>query len=154
MTRLTQSTRTSRRRRRRRPPVRGGVASVEFAFILPVLLTLTLGTMDLCSVIFMKEAAVIAAYEGARQGVNRDGTNQDAVDRITDFLDNRGMNYDPSTVAQISSPGFDNADTLESVTVTVRIPARGNLFAPTWLFDDLQIEAACTMRKEYANSDL
>lgn len=134
-----------------RGPLRSAVATVEFAFILPILMTLTLGTMDVCSVIFLKEAAAIAAYEGARLGVNRNETNASASDRITDFLDNRGINYEPSTVIDISNPGFDNAETLESVTVTVRIPANGNLLIPKWVFSDLQIEAACTLRKEYSN---
>ena len=146
--------RSSGRRHRHAWLDRGGVATVEFAFILPVLITLTLGTMDLCNVIFLKEAVSIAAYEGARQGVNRNRTNADARARIIDFLDQRGIQYNSADVISISDPGFDNAAPLEFVTVTVRVPADGNVLVADWLSSGLQIEAACTLRKEFPNNEI
>jgi Flp pilus assembly protein TadG len=138
------------RRRVRHARQRGGVASIEFAAVLPVLLVLTLGTIDVCSVIFLRESATLAAYEGARQGIGRGNTNGDVVSRVQQFLDERDINYNAS-VCEISSPGFAAAETLQSVTVTVNIPATGNLLIPTERFADLIISASCTMRKEYKN---
>lgn len=129
---------------------RSGVATVEFAVVLPALLALTLGTMDLCSVMFLKESAVLAAYEGARRGVGRGRTNTDAVTRVQEFLDERNISY-RSDVCTVSSPGFGGADTLENVTVTVNIPTEGNLLIPSSLFGDLNVSASVTMRKEYRN---
>lgn len=132
---------------------RRGVATVEFACVLPVLIFLTLGTMDLCSVIFLKESAVLAAYEGGRRGVGRGRTNQDVTDRVTGFLDERGINYFADNVVSISDPGFDEATTLENVTVTVAIPTAGNLLIPSAIFGDLFVQANVTLRKEYRNLD-
>jgi len=129
---------------------RQGVATVEFAIVLPVLIALTMGTMDVCSIYFLKESAVLAAYEGARQGVARGRTNDHVVSRITNFLDQRNIQYD-ANVVEFSSPGFTNAETLENVTVRVTIPTQGNLLIPSGILGDLRLTAEVTMRKEYGN---
>lgn len=141
------------RRRSRKLRKRSGVATVEFALILPALLALTFGTMDICSLMFIRESAVLAAYEGARRGVGRGRTNNDVVERVTEFLDERGIAYDGANSVTISSPGFDTAETLENVTVTVTLPSAGNLIIPSQLLGDMDIVASVTMRKEYKNLD-
>jgi hypothetical protein len=122
------------------------------AICLPVLFFLTLGTMDLCSLLFLKESVTIAAYEGARQGVGRGKTNNDALTRVYEFLDERNIVYEAGGVT-VSDPGFDNAGTLENVTVTVTVPCDGNLIAPAGLYGDMNVSASVTMRKEYENLD-
>jgi len=120
--------------------------------VLPALIALTLGTMDLCSLMFLKESAVLAAYEGARQGVARGRTNADAENRVQEFLDERNIQYD-GDVVQISNPGFGGAETLQNVTVTVTLPTNGNLLVPTEMFGGVNVTANVTMRKEYKNLD-
>jgi Flp pilus assembly protein TadG len=132
------------------PASRRGTATIECVLIFPVLLTLTIGTIDICSAMFLKESAVLAAYEGARQGVGRGHTNQDAIDRIEEFLNERNIQFAPSDIT-ISTPGFNNAGTLETVTVTVAIPAAGNLLMPSEIIGDLRMNASVTMVKEYEN---
>ncbi len=126
------------------------MATIEFAVVLPALLALTLGTMDLCSMMFLKESAVLAAYEGARRGVARGRTNTDVINRVQEFLDERNIAYNGDVVT-ISSPGFAAAETLENVTVTVNLPTNGNLLIPSALFGDMNVSASVTMRKEYKN---
>lgn len=142
-----QSIRRSSRSGRRR-----GVATVEVAICLPVLLFFTLATMDLCSLLFLKETATIAAYEAARQGVGRGRTNASALARAQEFLDDRGVAYSPDAIV-IEGPGFDDADTLENVTVNVTLPCDGNLIAPGGMYRGLTVTGRVTMRKEYANVD-
>jgi Flp pilus assembly protein TadG len=129
------------------------VAAVEFAIVAPVLMALTIGTIDLCSMLFLKETAVLAAYEGARIGVPRDRTNDMVRQRVMQFLDERGVQYTGPDVVTFSSPGFDSAETLQHVTVNVQIPAEGNLLIASQVFGDLMINASVTMRKEYKNLD-
>ena len=119
--------------------------------MLPALIALTIGTMDICSMMFLKETAVLAAYEGARRGVGRGRTNDDVINRVTEFLDERGISYTGGNVVDISAPGFDGADTLENVTVTVTIPTSGNLLIPSAVFGDMVVEGNVTLRKEYKN---
>lgn len=138
---------------REKKRARSGVASVELALILPALIALTIGTIDICTMIFLKETAVLAAYEGSRRGVARGRTNADVTSRVLEFLDERGVNYDSGSVVSIGSPGFEDAMTLENVSVTVRIPASENLLIPSSIVGNLIVEASVTMRKEYQNLD-
>lgn len=137
-----QANRKSRQRR--------ATATVEMAICFPVLVLLTIGTMDVCSMLFLKETVTMAAYEGARQGIGRNHSNMDCQGRIMEFLDERGVTYG-SDYCTISNPDFNNANTLENVTVTVTVPCAGNLIIPSAMFDGLTMSASVTMRKEYAN---
>lgn len=145
MSAIRNQSRRSHRRHNRR-----GVATLEFALVLPAIVALTIGTLDLCSMMFLRETAVLAAYEGARQGVGRGRTNADVTSRVTEFLDERGVEYDGSPVT-ISGSGFGGAATLENVTVTVTLPTDGNLLIPSAMFGGMNISANVTMRKEYQN---
>lgn len=138
-------------RRRRSNRQRRGVATVEFAMVLPALIVLTLGTLDLCSLMFLKETVVLAAYEGAREGVNRGQTDADCTTRVIELLDERGVVHGGSGAVAITGASFDTAETLEHVTVTVTVPAAGNLLIPSAMFDGMNVSASVTMRKEFEN---
>lgn len=100
---------------------------------------------------FLKETVVLAAYEGSREGVNRGKTDADAISRITTFLDERGVAHSGAGAVQITGASFDTAETLEHVTVTVSVPAAGNLIIASAMFDGMNVSASVTMRKEYQN---
>ncbi|MEZ6091129.1 MAG: pilus assembly protein [Pirellulaceae bacterium] len=144
---------------RNRTIKRRGNATVEMAICLPVLIALTIATVDVCTAMFLKESVAIAAYEGARAGVVRGGTNADAIARVKQILDERGIVYNNSTVVHIrrtdapTSGGFDEAETLEHCRVRVRVPAQGNIITPAKLFTSGNIESFVWMRKEYKNLD-
>ncbi|MFU7560614.1 TadE family protein [Roseiconus sp. JC912] len=135
---------------RRRRSDRRAVATVEFAICLPALIALTIGTIDICSMLFLKESITLAAYEGARMGVGRDRTNGDVTSRVQAFLDERNIQYsgDPCTYG---SPDFTSADTLDNVTLTVSVPCDGNLLIPSVFYGGMDISASVTLRKEYQN---
>ncbi|QDS87552.1 TadE-like protein [Rosistilla ulvae] len=143
----------------RRKANRTGAAVVEMAICLPVLITLTVATIDVCSAMFLKESLSIAAYEGARVGIARGGTNAEATARVKEILDERGITYKNNEVVQIqrtnspTSGGFDSAETLEHCRVLVQVPASGNILSPAQLFSSGNIQAFVWMRKEYANLD-
>jgi hypothetical protein len=115
-------------------------------------MTLTLATIDLCSVFFLKETVTIAAYEGARRGINRGGTNAAATNRVQEVLNERGIQYG-NNVVTFDGTTFNNAETLEHVTLVVTVPAAGNLLSPAGLFGDLTLTSRVTMRKEFRNQD-
>ncbi|EMI46568.1 MULTISPECIES: TadE family protein [Pirellulaceae] len=131
---------------------RVATATAEVAICLPVLMTLTLATIDLCSVFFLKETVSIAAYEGARRGVNRGGTNAAAIARVQQVLNERGIQFGSGAIS-FEGATYDSAETLEHVTLVVTVPAAGNLAAPAGLYGDLQLTARVTMRKEFENQE-
>ncbi len=137
-----------RHRQRRR-----GAAVVECAMVLPVLFLLTFGTIEASSTIFLKEAATIAAYEGAREAVKRRATTQDAATAATTILDQRGVASGGRIITV--SPNPTGAAILEPITVTVSVPTNGNTVipAPNWFtwFGNMRVTGTVVMRKEYAN---
>ena len=59
----------------RKPNQRDGVATTECAIAIPIILLFTLVTIDICTIIYLKESVTIAAYEGSRVGIQRGGTD-------------------------------------------------------------------------------
>ena len=105
--------------------MRRGVATAECAICLPIIVTLTLGVIETCSVLFLKETATIAAYEGARVGIRRGGTNAKVRSRIEEFLMSRKIKFD-NRVVEFELDGFDDAHELQNVSTTVTVPCAGN----------------------------
>ena len=129
---------------------RDGIATVECAVCLPIFVAITMATIELCSAMFLKESLTLAAYEGARIGVERGGTDAIVRNAIEDFLEQRGVSYDEQSIT-ISDPGFDDAETLQHVTITVSVPCQNNMPLTGGLFTSRSLAASVTMRKEFEN---
>lgn len=70
---------------------RSGLASVELAIVLPVMLILILGTIEVCQRIFLRQSAVIVAYEGARLAVRGTSSNADVTAQCERMLLQRNV---------------------------------------------------------------
>lgn len=140
----------STRKSRKAEKKRRGTAMVEFVFCIPVLVFLTLGVLDLCVLIYLKETLTLAAYEGARIGARQGGTDAAVNARVTEFLDERNVTH-ANTPATFGQTTFDNATTLEHVETTVTVPIQGNLIVSDLWWKTTNISATVTFRKEYAN---
>ena len=127
-----------------------GIATVECVVCLPVLIAITFATIDLCSAMFLKESLTIAAYEGARLGIQKGGSDQEVRGRIQEILSSRKVVAEPDSIT-ISSPGFDDANTLEHVTVNIRVDCGKNLPLTGAAFKGRSISAQVTLRKEFKN---
>jgi hypothetical protein len=114
---------------------RGGVAAVEFAVCLPVIVLLVFGSIEASSFIFLKQSLNVAAYEGIREAIRIGGTNANAVNRAENILNARdvrdfGVRFpsgDPATaprgaeiVIEVSAPTQTNSP-LAGQYVTNRI---------------------------------
>ena len=130
---------------------RQGAAATEFALILPVLLILTFGTIEMCSAYFLKETCLIAAHEGARIAITQNATSQDVIDRAEAALEDRGVDTDDPGVQVLLADPTTRRE-LQTILVRVRVPMAGNGILPnpfyTW-FSGRYIESACTMYKEF-----
>lgn len=49
--------------------IRRGAAMIELAVCLPLLVIATLGTIEACAMIYLKQTLAVAAFEGARLGL-------------------------------------------------------------------------------------
>jgi Flp pilus assembly protein TadG len=77
---------------------RCGIAAVELAVILPVLLILVLGTIEVCQRIFLRQSAVIVGYEGARFAARSTTSTADVVQRCQTLLTQRRVTGGTITV--------------------------------------------------------
>lgn len=71
---------------------RRGVAAVEIAVCLPVLMLLVFGSIEASSFIFLKQSLNVAAYEAVRTSVRVNGNNPLGSDRATNLLRSRDVN--------------------------------------------------------------
>jgi Flp pilus assembly protein TadG len=71
---------------------RRGVAAVEFAVCLPVLVLLVFGAIEASSFIFLKQSLNVAAYEGIRETVRVGSNNANGLDRAQNILTARTVN--------------------------------------------------------------
>ncbi len=105
-----KKTRTSRR---------SGTAVVEFALVLPIVMVLLLGAVELGRAIMVQHSLQETAHAACRVYSVVGSSQQDAADIITEAMDNAGISnytvaYDPATKAEVDV-------NLEAVTVTVTV---------------------------------
>lgn len=107
-------------------PRRRGVAAVEFAVLLPPILTLLLGIWEVGRIIEIQQLLTNAAREGARQATTGQLTNSQVQTVVTNYLKEAGLPT-PNVIVGVSdltSPGTDvsQANYLDNIQVTASIP--------------------------------
>lgn len=68
---------------------RRGVAAVEFAVCLPVLVILVFGSIEASSFIFLKQSLAVAAYEATREAVRPGSDSTQAIAQAQNILSTR-----------------------------------------------------------------
>ena len=109
----------------KRAEPRHGAAVVELAILLPILLTVTFGSLEICNRLFLRQTAAVAAYETARLAARRTVSETQAQARGLTLLQGRQIVGGSVSI----SPGGNGLTTLPTggqLTVTVSIPVAGN----------------------------
>ena len=137
------ATRFQRRRPSYKHRRRGG-AIADLAVCLPVVVLLIVGSIEACSMMFVKQSLHIAAYEGIRRAVTSGASAESAIARAEQILSERHVNdaqleLIPQTVDQVNR-GND-------VVIRVTAPVQSNsLMRLNFFKNNLVVEA--TMVKE------
>jgi len=131
---------------------RRGLATSECAIVLPIIFMIMFGTIELCSVIFVKEALTVAAYEAGRVAVQRRSTSAAAEAVGETVLDDRGISTgtDPISI----SPDPSTAAIMTALTVTATAPISGNTYVPSSVYQFFgypEVSATVVMRKEFSD---
>jgi Flp pilus assembly protein TadG len=113
----------ARLRQGRRRDDRTGAAVVELALILPLILFVVLGSLELCQRLMLRQSACVAAYETARLAARRTSTRERAMERGTQILVGRrivggSLEITPENLGELQSG--------EELSVTVSVPIAGN----------------------------
>ena len=140
---------------------RRGAVAVEFAFVAPVLLAITLGMVELTRVYDAQYLLQSAAREGARfASMDRDGllaegqsTNDKLTSDVTNFLASSGIpacniqvelldHVDPTQPFDLDNPNND----LKLFDVVVTVPFSNVSFTPISGPNDYDLSASVTFR--------
>ena len=122
---------------------RGGVAAVEFAFILPILLMLFSGIVQFGSIMFLENHMTNVARETSRRITVGELAQADAAGSAQQALVNWGVTYEVSVAT--TDVGGGNQD----ITVAISLPmAEAALMDVLGVFQSGNLTAAVTMRQE------
>lgn len=124
-----------RGRRRRK-----GAATVETALCLPLMVILTCGSVEACSMIFLQQALAAASYEGVRTGTRK--TTAEATASASTVLTARNVR---SPTVTCSPADFTTATPGTRLTVSVAAPCSSNGILPAWFYAGRQVSASATM---------
>lgn len=124
---------------------RRGVAAAEFAVCLPVLVLLLMGSIETCSMIFVKQSLACAAYEGVRTGLQPNATAADIRRACLDLLSDRNVRGASVTVTPADPR---RAREGEFIQVRVSAASAANAVTPLRFFRGRTLEATASMMKE------
>ena len=131
---------------RRLKKQRRGAATVEFALIVPVMLTFTFGLIEMSRISMVKEGVVQASREGARVGVRPNATIDEVNQRINEELSILGLT---SATVEVTPTVLDQALPGDDIRVRITIPIGEVSYVPGFFsFDNLDIIAETVMRRE------
>lgn len=105
---------------------RRGVAAAEAGLVLPVILTLLLGTWEMGRYVEVQQILANACRVGGRMAASGQYTNSQVQQGILNYLQNASLPSTSATVtvADLTTPGLDAtlANELDQLKVTVSIP--------------------------------
>ena len=130
--------RTNRKRRR-------GAAAVECAVVAPLLVLISLGTIEACSMIFLRQSLEISAYEGARVAIVPGTTDQNVVATCLTIAGVRRV-QDTTVTLTPSNVSAQPYGTIIKVSVTA--PCASNALLPPWFYAGRVVQGEVQMMKE------
>lgn len=141
-----------RQRRRSLARRRRGGALLEFALVVPVLISLLLGMLEVGRGYMALNSLTTAAREGARTAVLPNGDNTKAMAAVTSSLTSQGIpTANASTTIKVngSVANASTAVTGNSVSVTVSVPYNAVSWAGVGRFlAGRTLTATVVMRRE------
>ena len=124
---------------RRNQRIRFGATTVEFAIVVPIILTMFLGAIELTRMNFIRQTAANAAYEAARKAIVPGNTIQDARTEALRLLNTLGVGRGANIAV---------TTTLSRVTVTVTIPISQNSWGLTRFTGGMNVTQSCGLTLE------
>jgi Flp pilus assembly protein TadG len=118
------------------------------AVCLPVIVLLVLGTVEACSMVFLKQSLSVAAYEGARAAIAKGATTAQVRAACDQVLADRNVQ---GGVVTITPKKFEALDRGEFVDVTVSAPCSSNTVVPIRFFRGRSLSASASMMVEFSN---
>lgn len=123
-----------------------GSVVVELAFCLPLVVVLILGSVEACSMIFLKQSLTIASYEGGRKALEPGATTAEVESAINQILTDRRI---VNSTIRITPSNLSAVLSGDPIEVEVTATAAGNGVVPLRFYSGRSLTGATTMLKEY-----
>jgi len=125
---------------------RDGVATVELAVCLPVIVLLVIGTIEACSMIFLKQSLSVASYEGVRTAISAGAKAKDVRNTCNQILKDRRVK---DAAITITPEQFDQLNPGQYVDVSISAPCGSNHILPIQFYRGKTLSAAASMMIEF-----
>jgi len=125
---------------------RKGIATVEFAVIAPVFVAILLGSIETCSVLFLRQTVEMAAYEAARASIVPNATKTQVENAAKTLLHVRSVKDYSITVTPAA---FATAAYGTLIRVEVRAPCKSNAVMASGCYLSSNVVGQVEMMKEY-----
>jgi Flp pilus assembly protein TadG len=102
---------------------RRGTAVTEMAVLLPLMVILVYGSIELANVVFLKQSITIAAYEGGRVASRAGATEAQATARVAEIMNVRDI---PEFQLAFNPPV--TTTTQRGTTIEITVTAPNNTF--------------------------
>lgn len=145
---MVQITRTSRRRTRRKN--REGAAIVELACVLPVMLILIFGSIEVCQRVYLRQSVVISAYEACRVATRQTSDTQTVKDTLQQLLEQQNIDYRSIQVRDISRSqnNLDDIETGDEIRIRVIVDWAPNVISRYVIHDQGRFTVFAHMLRE------
>ncbi len=124
---------------------REGVATVELAIVLPVLVSLTFGVIEVTNLIYLKQSLEICAYEGARIALVPGTTPGNVEATCQSLLAARGVQ---GATITITPANFQSRPYGTDIKVSITARLADNLISPPFILSDRTVTGTVVMMKE------
>lgn len=136
----------------RRKKTRRGVAMLEMAIVLPILLLLLLGILELGRVVMIYQIATNATREAARRAIVPGATDSTVLSTCNTYLDRGGISSTGRSVQILNAGGSSSSlatiRSKETVTVRAVIPFSENTWGFSQILGGRSFTSTSTMRRE------
>jgi len=123
-----------------------GVAAAELAVCLPIVVLLVVGTIEACSMVFLKQSLAVAAYEGARTAIIPGATKAQVETACKQILADRNVSGGQVTVKPSNIDALNPGD---FVDVTVSAPCNTNSVVPNNFYRGRTLTSTASMMIEF-----
>lgn len=144
MTTLNRENALNPRRRLATARRRRGAATVELAILLPLIVVVTLGSIEAASMIFLRQALVQSAYEAAKVIVK---TGDEDLARANALGVTKGRRINGVTI-EFDPTDPSTAERGELIRVMVSAPGDSNTSIPFGVFRGRSVAAQASMIRE------
>jgi Flp pilus assembly protein TadG len=131
-------------------PARRGTATVEFAVIAPIFMTMILGVIEFGRALMVLETLNNVARSGARAGSLSGNASSDITSAVTSALTDSGIN-NPTVNIKVNGQAVDASSAVsgDSVSVSVSVPYTQVSWLPNSIFlGNATLTGNVVMRRE------